>query len=91
MVSSHILPELADMCNRFGFIEAGRASSRRRLTQILRKVRPQVIIASRVAANRDAAAKISKRKERFSSTKLATAISSYAQGGVADYSDCPRH
>ena len=56
LVSSHILPELADICNRVGIIEYGRLLAGGDVQDLLRQVRGQPVIRIRVAGDSLAAA-----------------------------------
>ncbi|MEO1993151.1 MAG: ABC transporter ATP-binding protein, partial [Pirellulales bacterium] len=56
LVSSHILPELADICNRVGIIEYGRLLACGDVQDLLRQVRGQPVIRIRVAGDSLAAA-----------------------------------
>ena len=44
IVSSHILPELADVCNRIGIIERGELLISAEVTEVIRRVRTQPLI-----------------------------------------------
>jgi ABC-2 type transport system ATP-binding protein len=57
MVSSHILPELADICNRIGIIDRGRLVVNADVAEVMRQVRTQVVLEIAVAADLDGAAK----------------------------------
>ena len=57
MVSSHILPELADICNKIGIIELGELKVNAEVTEVMRQVRQQTVLEVDVAGDRDAAAK----------------------------------
>jgi ABC-2 type transport system ATP-binding protein len=58
MVSSHILPELADICNKVGIIEQGELKFNDTVIELLRKVRPQTVLNINVAGDRHSAAKL---------------------------------
>ena len=58
MVSSHILPELADICNKIGIIERGELKVNAEVAEVMRLVRQQTILNIAVAENLDGAAKI---------------------------------
>ncbi len=62
MVSSHILPELADICNKIGIIERGELIVNAEVSEVMKKVRGQTVlqidVASHDAADRVAAATI---------------------------------
>src|SRR5881394_2974378 len=56
MVSSHILPELADICNKVGIIERGELLFNDTVEELLKKVRPQTVLNISVAGDRSSAA-----------------------------------
>ena len=58
MVSSHILPELADICNKIGIIERGVISVNAKVSDVIRQVRRQPVLVVSVADDLDAAASI---------------------------------
>ena len=60
MVSSHILPELADICNKIGIIERGKLIFNGTVDEAIRKVRGNFVFTVSVGAerNEEAAAKI---------------------------------
>jgi ABC-2 type transport system ATP-binding protein len=58
MVSSHILPELADICNKVGIIEQGELKVNAAVDDVLRQARQQTILNIGVAGDRAAAAKL---------------------------------
>src|SRR3954470_19404806 len=58
MVSSHILPELADICNKVGIIERGELVFNDSVDALLKKVRPHTVLNINVAGDRNSAAKL---------------------------------
>jgi len=58
IVSSHILPELADICNKIGIIERGELIVNANVDEVMRRVRQHTIIDIAVVGDRDAAAKL---------------------------------
>ena len=58
MVSSHILPELADICNKVGIIERGELMFNDTVAELMKQVRPHTVLNIGVAGDRDAAAKL---------------------------------
>jgi ABC-2 type transport system ATP-binding protein len=58
MVSSHILPELADICNKVGIIERGELVFNDTVDTLLKKVRPHVVLNISVAGDRNVAARL---------------------------------
>jgi ABC-2 type transport system ATP-binding protein len=58
LVSSHILPELADICNRVGIIEYGRLLACGDVQELLARVRGRPTLRIRVAGSPEAAARV---------------------------------
>ena len=58
MVSSHILPELADICNKVGIIERGELVFNDTVDELLKKVRPQTVLNIGVTGDRQAAGRL---------------------------------
>ena len=44
LVSSHILPELADICNKIGIIEQGRLLVNGEVTEVMKQVRTDIVL-----------------------------------------------
>jgi ABC-2 type transport system ATP-binding protein len=90
MVSSHILPELADICNKVGIIERGELLISADVSEVMRKVRPQPVLHIGLVENLDGAAKLLQQHPSVEkidcrdSLLLVTLVA-----GVADYSDLP--
>jgi ABC-2 type transport system ATP-binding protein len=63
MVSSHILPELADMCNKVGIIDKGVMSTNATVAEVLKQVRERMVLEVQVAEDIDAAAKLLEQHE----------------------------
>jgi len=62
MVSSHILPELADVCNKVGIIERGELLVDAKVEDVMKRVRDQIAILVELAEPRDDA--FSKKVEK---------------------------
>ncbi len=58
MVSSHILPELADICNKIGIIERGEMRVNADVEQLMQQVRLQTVLNVGVTENTDSAARL---------------------------------
>ena len=58
IVSSHILPELADICNKIGIIDRGVMSVNAEVAEVMRQVRERVVLFIEVDGDTDAAAKL---------------------------------
>jgi ABC-2 type transport system ATP-binding protein len=90
MVSSHILPELADMCNRIGIIERGELLVNARVDDVMKQVRRQVVLWVGVVSDIDRAAKMLsdhptvERVEPRDNLLYVT-----LKDGVTEYSDLP--
>ena len=53
MVSSHILPELADVCNKVGIIERGELLVDANVQDVMRRVRDQIALLIELAEPKD--------------------------------------
>jgi ABC-2 type transport system ATP-binding protein len=90
MVSSHILPELADVCNKIGIIERGKLLVSADVTEVMRRVRRQPVVHVGLCDKLGEAAKaleghpIVEKVEIRDSHLLAT-----LREGTQDYSDLP--
>ncbi len=62
MVSSHILPELADICNKIGIIERGELLVNADVAEVMRQVRQQTVLQIVVAADAEGAARVLERQ-----------------------------
>ena len=90
IVSSHILPELADVCNKIGIIDRGVMNVNAEVADVLRQVRDNLVLIVSVADDLDAAAdtltqhdsvgQVQRRDDRLYVT---------LREGVEDYSDLP--
>ena len=58
IVSSHILPELADICNKIGIIEKGELVINTDVDSVMRQVRQQLVLKIRVAENPEQAVEL---------------------------------
>ncbi len=98
MVSSHILPELADVCNKIGIIERGELLISAEVTEVIKRVRTQPLIeigvTDRKTAERsatatvDAAAKLLDTHDLVDSIEVRDGkIYALLKEGTQDYSD----
>jgi ABC-2 type transport system ATP-binding protein len=58
MVSSHILPELADICNKVGIIDRGVMTVNATVADVMKQVRQRIVLQVVVADDMDAAARL---------------------------------
>jgi ABC-2 type transport system ATP-binding protein len=88
MVSSHILPELADICNKVGIIERGELLFNDTVDELLRRVRPNMVLNIGVAGNPASAAKLLEGHRLVESVQTgAEYLKVTLNNGHADYSD----
>ncbi len=90
MVSSHILPELADICNKVGIIERGKLLICTEVSEVIKQVRKQPLLKVRVKEDAAAAAKLLKQSKLVESVTVESEVLNVTLAeGVQDYSDLP--
>ncbi|GAC1347053.1 MAG: ABC transporter ATP-binding protein [Isosphaeraceae bacterium] len=62
LVSSHILPELADICNKIGIIEQGKLHVNGSVVEVMRQVRADIVLNIKVSARQTEAADFLERQ-----------------------------
>ena len=90
MVSSHILPELADICNKIGIIERGVLLVNSDVDEVMRRVRRQPTLKIGVQGDNAAAARLIETQphvERVAATNGVLTVTMAA--GTGDYSHLP--
>ena len=90
MISSHILPELADICNKVGIIEKGVLEFNGEVSEVMKLARRQGILHVAVRENQEAAAKLLELQPIVVAVvpedgRLRVTL----RDGVEDYSDLP--
>ncbi len=92
IVSSHILPELADVCNKVGIIDRGELKQNAKVTEIIRMVREHTVLVVQ-PANRDDLSRIAELlagHEKVQGTELGDNVMRVVlKPEVTDYSDLP--
>ncbi|HVW00356.1 MAG TPA: ABC transporter ATP-binding protein [Planctomycetaceae bacterium] len=90
VVSSHILPELADVCNKVGMIEKGVLFIDGRVDEVMRQVRHAIVLNIRVAGTPEKASALLEQHPLVASIEIddGTIVCTLKQG-VDDYSDLP--
>jgi ABC-2 type transport system ATP-binding protein len=58
IVSSHILPELADICNKVGIIDRGVMSENASMAEVMKRVRQRTLLTVDIGSQTDGAAKL---------------------------------
>src|SRR5208282_4568248 len=92
MVSSHILPELSDVCNKVGMIEKGVLLVSGNVPDVMRLVRPRTVLQIGVQGELEAAGKVleqSKLLEKIEIESHRSHLLVTLREGVTDYSDLP--
>ncbi len=91
VVSSHILPELADVCNKVGMIEKGILFVNGKVSEVMQQVRKAIILNIKVLKDQPRAAKLLQQMD------VVDSVSENKEGvlivtlnhGVHDYSEIP--
>ena len=91
MVSSHILPELADVCNKVGIIEKGILYVNGRVDDVMKQVRQAIILHIRVVDDAPRAAKLIEQHGDVASVEIRNPdlIVVVLKKGILDYSFIP--
>ena len=90
VVSSHILPELADICNKIGIIDKGVMTVNAAVTTVLRQVRDQIVLHIRVVNDTDGAAQLLEQHPSVESVRLDhLKIMVTLRKGIEDFSELP--
>ena len=88
MVSSHILPELADMCNKVGIIDRGVMTVNATVADVMKQVRERIVLHIQVTGDSDAAARLLEQSDLVENVGVAKGqIAVTLKKGVEDYSD----
>ena len=90
MVSSHILPELADICNKVGIIERGELLACADVTDVMRQVRRQPLLEIGVVGDPNSAARLLDQHGSVAKVDIRDGrVYATLCEGVQDYSDLP--
>ncbi len=90
IVSSHILPELADLCNKVGIIDKGVLNVNAEVAEVMKQVRERTILHVQVAGDPDAAAKVLAQSPLVADVAIHKGqLDVTLQKGVEDYTDLP--
>jgi ABC-2 type transport system ATP-binding protein len=88
MVSSHILPELADICNKVGIIERGVLQVNAEVAEVMKQVRRQTVLNIGVAGNAEVAARLLEGHELVERVEAGDKyLTVTLANGQTDYSD----
>lgn len=91
IVSSHILPELADVCTRVGMIEKGHLIVDGNVDEVMKKARQRILLHVRVKDRTEDAAKLVEQCDTVEkvTVKSDQMMEVTLKPDVADYSDIP--
>jgi ABC-2 type transport system ATP-binding protein len=90
IVSSHILPELADVCTRVGMIEKGHMIVDGYVDEVMRKAREALMLHIRVKQDSDRAARLLEQCDEVRAVSMAKeTIVATLKKDVLDYSELP--
>ena len=91
IVSSHILPELADVCTRVGMIEKGVLIVDGYVDEVMRKARQRIMLHVRVSADTDKAAALLEQHDLVDTISIESdeRLDVTLKPEIDDYSDLP--
>lgn len=91
IVSSHILPELADVCTRVGMIEKGNLIVDGNVAEVMRKARERILLNVRVRERSEDAARCIEQCDSAESVSMSDdqMLEVALRNDVEDYSDIP--
>ena len=90
MVSSHILPELADICNKVGIIEGGVMKRNANVSDLMKQVRQRTLLHVGVVGDPQPAARLLEKSSLVEGVEVRDGrILLSLRKGVEDYSDLP--
>jgi ABC-2 type transport system ATP-binding protein len=90
MVSSHILPELADICNKVGIIERGEMLVCAEVSDVMKRVRQRTLLNVAVVGDQEPAARLLEQSPLVEKVELSDGhIRVTLAENVLDYSDLP--
>ncbi len=87
MVSSHILPELADICNKIGIIERGELIVNEKVSEVMQRIRSAPVLKISVRGDKDGARRSIESESIIDHIENdAHGLKVYLHEGVDDYS-----
>jgi ABC-2 type transport system ATP-binding protein len=90
MVSSHILPELADICNKVGIIEKGELVFNGEVSDLMKLIRQRTLLNVGVVGDPEPAARLLQQSNLVESVEIRDGhIAVTLAENVTDYSDLP--
>lgn len=91
IVSSHILPELADVCTRVGMIEKGNLIVDGNVAEVMKKARQRIMLHVRVRENVDSAAGVLEQSDTVEDVNVTSdqLLEVTLKPDIEDYSELP--
>ena len=90
IISSHILPELGDLCNKVGIIDKGVLNVNADVADVMKQVRERTVLQILVQGDLDNAAKVLEQSELVDKVGIVKGqIEVTLKKGIEDYSDLP--
>ena len=90
IVSSHILPELADVCNKIGIIDRGVMTISATVADVMKKIRIRTVLNVGVQSDIQKASRLLEEQEIVYQVKIDSGqLTVTLNKGVEDYSDLP--
>lgn len=90
IVSSHILPELADVCTRVGMIEKGELIVDGYVHEVMRKARQAIVLHIQVTERTDEAARLIEQSDTVQQVDVRNdVIIAKLNPGIVDYTEIP--
>src|SRR5688500_12135433 len=90
IVSSHLLPELADLCNKVGSIDKGILNHNASVADVMKQVREYTILHVQVVGDVEAAGKILEQSPLVASVAITKGqLDVTLHKGVEDYTELP--
>ncbi len=90
MVSSHILPELADICNKVGIIEQGVLQFNGTVEELMKLIRRQTVLKIAVVGDQEPAARLLEQSELVERVNVSDGrMTATLAENASDYSELP--
>jgi len=90
IVSSHILPELADICNKIGIIDRGVMSVNAEVAEVMKQVRQRTVLIIEVKGDPGAAGELLEQHDSVENVEVKKEqLNVTLQQGIDDYSEIP--
>ncbi|MBC8352437.1 MAG: ABC transporter ATP-binding protein [Planctomycetes bacterium] len=90
IVSSHILPELADICNKIGIIDRGVMSHNANVADVMKQVRERTVLIIKIKGHPNAASTLLEQHDIVEGVEVREEqLNVTLRQGIEDYSELP--